>query len=64
MVYSIILVMDCVISVDKTGVLEYWHPGTLNIPENVTFEFKSTTDLYEFAKVVHLATIMYLLWSA
>jgi peptidylprolyl isomerase domain and WD repeat-containing protein 1 len=41
---------DCIISVDEKGIIEYWNPDTLTLPSAITFEMKSETDLYEFAK--------------
>ncbi|KAJ2391672.1 Peptidyl-prolyl cis-trans isomerase cyp15, partial [Coemansia sp. RSA 2559] len=44
-------VVDCVVSVDKGGIVEYWtleEPFTL--PESIDFKLKSQTDLYEFKK--------------
>ncbi|KAJ1672683.1 Peptidyl-prolyl cis-trans isomerase cyp15, partial [Spiromyces aspiralis] len=41
----------CVVSVDVTGMVEYWVPEEpYNIPDTVDFEVKSQTDLYEFKK--------------
>jgi peptidylprolyl isomerase domain and WD repeat-containing protein 1 len=41
---------DCVISADENGMIEYWRPGgNYEKPENV-FEFKSSTNLFEFRK--------------
>lgn len=45
-------IFNTVISVDRDGILEYWHgaTGDYQFPEKVVdFEFKSDTDLYEFA---------------
>lgn len=42
---------DCVISADEGGMIEYWRPtGSYEKPENV-FEYKSSTNLFEFKKV-------------
>jgi peptidylprolyl isomerase domain and WD repeat-containing protein 1 len=42
---------DCVISADEGGMLEYWRPsGSYEKPDNV-FEYKSSTNLFEFKKV-------------
>ncbi|KAI1003086.1 Peptidyl-prolyl cis-trans isomerase [Podosphaera aphanis] len=41
---------DCVISADESGMIEYWSPSqNYEKPSNV-FEFKSSTDLFEFKK--------------
>ena len=40
---------DCAISADESGMLEYWRPSTYEKPDNV-FEFKSSTDLFDFKK--------------
>ncbi|KFX87490.1 hypothetical protein V490_08218 [Pseudogymnoascus sp. VKM F-3557] len=41
---------NCVVSADESGMLEYWRPGgTYEKPDNV-FEYKSSTDLFEFKK--------------
>jgi len=40
---------NCVISADENGMLEYWRPGTFEKPDNV-FEYKSSTNLFEFKK--------------
>ena len=41
---------DCVISADEAGMIEYWQPhGSYDKPNNV-FEFKTSTNLFEFKK--------------
>ena len=41
---------DCVVSADEGGMLEYWRPsGNYEKPDNV-FEFKSSTNLFDFKK--------------
>lgn len=41
---------NCVVSADESGMLEYWQPGgNYEKPDNV-FEYKSSTDLFEFKK--------------
>lgn len=41
---------DCVVSADEGGMLEYWRPGgSYEKPDNV-FEYKSSTNLFEFKK--------------
>lgn len=41
---------DCVISADENGMIEYWRPGgNYEKPDNV-FEYKSSTNLFDFKK--------------
>ncbi|KAL8644750.1 MAG: hypothetical protein Q9210_007097 [Variospora velana] len=41
---------DCVLSADESGTMEYWRPsGSYEKPDNV-WEYKSSTDLFEFKK--------------
>lgn len=41
---------DCVVSADEKGMLEYWRPhGNYEKPDNV-FEYKSSTNLFDFKK--------------
>ncbi|KAH6666778.1 peptidyl-prolyl cis-trans isomerase cyp15 [Verticillium dahliae] len=41
---------DCVVSVDDKGLVEYWRPsGDYEKPDNV-FEYKASTNLFEFKK--------------
>ncbi|KAM0244639.1 hypothetical protein ACHAP5_006103 [Fusarium lateritium] len=41
---------DCVVSADEGGMLEYWRPsGNYDKPEGV-FEYKSSTNLFDFKK--------------
>ena len=43
--------VDCVVSADQGGMLEYWRPsGEYEKPDNV-FAMKSATNLFEFKKV-------------
>ena len=45
---------DCVISADSNGMIEYWRPtGTHEKPPNV-FQYKSSTNLFEFKKAKSL----------
>lgn len=47
---------DCAVSVDESGMIEYWRPsGAYEKPDNV-FRYKSSTDLFEFKKVKSLPT--------
>lgn len=41
-----------IVSADKAGMLEYWTglPSEFKFPRQVDWEFKTDTDLYEFAK--------------
>ena len=41
---------DCVVSADEAGMIEYWTPGgSYDKPESV-WQYKSSTDLFEFKK--------------
>ena len=41
---------DCAISADESGMIEYWRPsGNYEKPDSV-FQYKSSTDLFEFKK--------------
>jgi hypothetical protein len=41
-----------VISADVGGHVEYWDASDYNFPnKKIEFQYKSSTDLYEFAKV-------------
>ena len=44
---------DVVISLDRSAMLEYWGGVShdYKFPNNVKFQYKTDTDLYEFAKV-------------
>lgn len=47
---------DCVVSVDESGMIEYWRPsGDYEKPDGV-FMYKSSTDLFEFKKAKSLPT--------
>ncbi|KAK4180411.1 hypothetical protein QBC36DRAFT_355805 [Triangularia setosa] len=47
---------DCVISVDEGGMIEYWQPwGSYQKPDNV-FEYKSSTNLFDFKKAKSVPT--------
>ena len=47
---------DCAISADDNGMIEYWRPhGTYEKPDDV-FQYKSSTDLFEFKKAKSLPT--------
>lgn len=49
---------DTVVSVDSLGMVEYWSPEEpFGLPDNLDFEMKSQTDLYEFRKVTFPFTI-------
>ncbi|RMC04471.1 hypothetical protein DUI87_18916 [Hirundo rustica rustica] len=45
-------VYKAVVSSDKSGMIEYWTgtPHEYKFPKNVSWEYKTDTDLYEFAK--------------
>ena len=46
-------VYDTIISIDKSGMLEYWGgpKQDYQFPKAVAWEYKTDTDLYEFVKV-------------
>ncbi|KAM3448992.1 hypothetical protein MY3296_007310 [Beauveria thailandica] len=47
---------DCVVSADQGGMIEYWRPsGTYEKPEGV-FEYKSSTNLFDFRKAKSVPT--------
>ena len=47
---------DCAISADDNGMIEYWQPhGTYEKPDGV-YQYKSSTDLFEFKKAKSLPT--------
>ncbi|KAJ2981286.1 hypothetical protein NQ176_g2119 [Zarea fungicola] len=47
---------DCVVSVDEGGMVEYWQPsGNYEKPEGV-FEYKSSTNLFDFKKAKSVPT--------
>ncbi|KAJ4394171.1 Peptidyl-prolyl cis-trans isomerase cyp15 [Gnomoniopsis smithogilvyi] len=47
---------DCIVSADKGGMVEYWSPGSnYEKPESV-FQFKSSTNLFEFKKAKSVPT--------
>ncbi len=47
---------DCVISADEAGMIEYWQPhGSYEKPHTV-FEYKSSTNLFEFKKAKSVPT--------
>lgn len=45
-------VYKAIVSSDKSGMIEYWTgpPHEYKFPKNVNWEYKTDTDLYEFAK--------------
>ena len=55
-------VLDIMVSIDEMGMLEYWSGSKSNyeFPSNVSWEFKTDTDLYEFVKVC----LFYLKWGS
>ncbi|OLN88480.1 Peptidyl-prolyl cis-trans isomerase cyp15 [Colletotrichum chlorophyti] len=49
-------IYDCVVSADDKGMLEYWRPnGSYEKPDNV-FEFKASTNLFDFKKAKSVPT--------
>ncbi|KAG2202090.1 hypothetical protein INT46_007357 [Mucor plumbeus] len=50
---------DTVVSVDSLGMVEYWSPEEpFGLPDNLNFEMKSQTDLYEFRKKKSVPTCL------
>lgn len=54
-------VYEVVVSVDKMAMLEYWTgPKTeYAFPKSVDWEYKTDTDLYEFAKVANVLSFLF-----
>lgn len=49
---------DCVVSADENGMVEYWQPGgNYEKPESV-FEYKSSTNLFDFKKAKSVPTCL------
>ncbi|TQS31859.1 hypothetical protein Golomagni_07847, partial [Golovinomyces magnicellulatus] len=49
---------DCVVSGDENGMIEYWRPsGNYEKPDNV-FEYKSSTNLFDFKKAKSVPTCL------
>ncbi|CAI5742053.1 unnamed protein product [Hyaloperonospora brassicae] len=51
-------VVNCVLSADRNGVIEYWDTETHKLPLGVQFRYKGETDLYELAKCKTYATAL------
>jgi len=47
---------DTVVSIDTSGMIEYWDGTTFEWPQVVKFQYKTETDLYDFAKKKTVAT--------
>jgi peptidylprolyl isomerase domain and WD repeat-containing protein 1 len=47
---------DCVISADTGGMVEYWQPGGNYQKPDSVFQFKSSTNLFEFKKTKSIPT--------
>ncbi|KAK0666241.1 hypothetical protein QBC41DRAFT_154772 [Cercophora samala] len=47
---------DCVISVDEGGMIEYWQPGGSYQKPDSVFEYKSSTNLFDFKKAKSVPT--------
>lgn len=43
-------VFEVVVSIDGAGIIEYWSAHDYSFPSNISFKYKTDTDLYEFAK--------------
>ena len=49
---------DCVVSADESGMVEYWQPGgSYDKPDGV-FQYKSSTNLFEFKKAKSIPTCL------
>lgn len=49
---------DCAVSADENGMVEYWRPsGSYDKPDNV-FEYKSSTNLFDFKKAKCVPTCL------
>ncbi|EFY90270.1 Peptidyl-prolyl cis-trans isomerase cyp15 [Metarhizium acridum] len=49
---------DCVVSADENGMIEYWRPGgNYEKPDNV-FQYKSSTNLFDFKKAKAVPTCL------
>src|SRR6266536_2332555 len=49
-------IYDCVVSADESGMIEYWRPSDpYGKPDNV-FEFKASTNLFDFKKAKSVPT--------
>ncbi|QUC17700.1 uncharacterized protein UV8b_01941 [Ustilaginoidea virens] len=49
---------DCVVSIDESGMVEYWRPsGNYEKPDNV-FQYKSSTNLFDFKKAKSTPTCL------
>ncbi len=47
---------DTIVSADEGGMVEYWRPsGTYEKPDGV-FEYKSSTNLFDFKKVMNIGS--------
>lgn len=44
------LPLGLAISIDESGIIEYWDTETGQLPENIKFSYKSQTDLFELAR--------------
>ncbi|RLV94760.1 Peptidyl-prolyl cis-trans isomerase CYP71 [Spathaspora sp. JA1] len=42
---------ECFISCDDKGLIEYWTPKSLSLPEGIDFKVKSQTDLFKLIKM-------------
>ena len=44
---------DVVVSADEAGMVEYWSglKGDCKFPQNIDFQYKTDTDLFEFVMV-------------
>ncbi|KAL8770750.1 MAG: hypothetical protein Q9209_003617 [Squamulea sp. 1 TL-2023] len=47
---------DCAVSVDESGMVEYWSPGAAYEKPNSVWKYKSSTDLFAFKKAKSVPT--------
>ncbi|KAI4160786.1 MAG: hypothetical protein LQ342_005401 [Letrouitia transgressa] len=47
---------DCVVSVDESGMIEYWSPAGNHEKPDTVFEYKSSTNLFDFKKTKSVPT--------
>ena len=43
---------NVIISIDDSGIIEYWSSSTFEFPKNLKFQFKIDTDLFDLIKVI------------
>ena len=60
--------LEVAVSVDDSGMLEYWTgpKSSYQFPENICWQYKTDTDLYEFAKVGEILVLylFFFVWKS